>query len=62
MAVDLGSFDAVMKVIHYCLEQGLISDWFLFNTESMRIAPPLIISEAEIEWACGVILAGLDAL
>jgi 4-aminobutyrate aminotransferase-like enzyme len=51
-----------MKVIHYCLEQGLISDWFLFNTESMRIAPPLIISEAEIEWACGVILAGLDAL
>jgi acetylornithine/succinyldiaminopimelate/putrescine aminotransferase len=62
MAVDLGSFDSVMKVIHYCLEQGLISDWFLFNTESMRIAPPLIISEQEIEWACGVILAGLDAL
>ncbi|AEE50623.1 aspartate aminotransferase family protein [Haliscomenobacter hydrossis] len=62
MAMDLGSFDAVLRVIHDCLAQGLISDWFLFNTESMRIAPPLIITEKEIAWACGVILAALDAL
>ncbi|MBK9492858.1 MAG: aspartate aminotransferase family protein [Haliscomenobacter sp.] len=62
MAMDLGSFDAVMKVIQYCLAQGLISDWFLFNTESVRIAPPLIITEAEIKQACGVILEALDKL
>lgn len=60
MAVDLGSFDAVMRTIRYCLERGLISDWFLFNTESIRIAPPLIISEEEIKWACGVILESLE--
>ena len=62
MAMDLGSFDAVMKVIQYCLAQGLISDWFLFNIESVRIAPPLIITEAEIKQACGVILEALDKL
>lgn len=61
MAVDLGSFDRVMRSIKYCLEGGLISDWFLFNTESVRIAPPLIISEEEIRWACGVILESLNA-
>lgn len=59
MALDLGSFDAVMYTIRHCLERGLISDWFLFNTESVRIAPPLIISEEEIKWACGVILESL---
>jgi acetylornithine/succinyldiaminopimelate/putrescine aminotransferase len=62
MAVDLGSFDSVMPLIRHCLDQGLISDWFLFNAESMRIAPPLIISEEEIRWACRVILEGLDQL
>lgn len=61
MAVDLGSFDTVMRSIKYCLERGLISDWFLFNTESVRIAPPLIISAEEIHWACGVILESLNA-
>ena len=60
MAVDLGSFEAVMHTIRHCLERGLISDWFLFNTESVRIAPPLIIGEEEIRWACEVILESLD--
>ena len=39
MAVDLGSFDFVQKVIKDCLENGLITDWFLFNDRSLRIAP-----------------------
>jgi acetylornithine/succinyldiaminopimelate/putrescine aminotransferase len=60
MAVDLGSFDQVMKTIRYCLDHGVISDWFLFNTESIRIAPPLTIEEAEIIQACKVILQSLD--
>jgi acetylornithine/succinyldiaminopimelate/putrescine aminotransferase len=62
MAVDLGAFDRVMQVIRYCLDHGVLSDWFLFNTESIRIAPPLIIGEAEIEQACKVILEALDHL
>ena len=62
MAVELDSFAKVQKVIEVCLEKGLITDWFLFNDRSIRIAPPLIITEAEIEKACGILLEGLDEL
>jgi acetylornithine/succinyldiaminopimelate/putrescine aminotransferase len=61
MAMELDSFDRVQKVIDYCLNNGLIVDWFLFNTESVRIAPPLIITKKEIEKACSIILKALDA-
>ena len=60
MAMELDSFDRVQKVIYYCLNHGLIVDWFLFNTESVRIAPPLIISKKEIETACAIILDALE--
>ncbi len=62
LAVELDSFEKVQKVIKVCLEKGLITDWFLFNDRSIRIAPPLIITEEEIEKACEILLAGLDEL
>ncbi len=62
LAVELDSFEKVQKVIKLCLEKGLITDWFLFNDRSIRIAPPLIITEAEIEKACVILLEGLDGL
>ncbi|MEZ5040912.1 MAG: aminotransferase class III-fold pyridoxal phosphate-dependent enzyme [Saprospiraceae bacterium] len=60
LAVELEDFDFLQNVIKECLHQGLITDWFLFNNRSMRIAPPLIICEAEIRWACGVILDAIE--
>jgi acetylornithine/succinyldiaminopimelate/putrescine aminotransferase len=62
MAVELRDFDEIQRVIKACLAAGLITDWFLFNNRSLRIAPPLTISETEIKWACGVILTALDGL
>ncbi len=62
MAVELDDFDQVQRVIKYCLEKGVITDWFLFNDRSLRIAPPLIITELEIDWACNIILEGLELL
>ncbi|HKK75918.1 MAG TPA: aspartate aminotransferase family protein [Saprospiraceae bacterium] len=62
MAVQLESFEEVRTVIKHCLEKGVIIDWFLFNSESLRIAPPLIISEEEIRQACTIINEGLDLL
>lgn len=59
MAVELSDFDEVRRVIAGCLERGLITDWFLWNERSLRVAPPLTISEGEIEEACGIILAAL---
>lgn len=61
LAVDLGNWDKVQSVIQHCIHHGIITDWFLFNDRSLRIAPPLTISAAEIRWACAVILAGIEA-
>ena len=60
MAVELEDFDAIRATIAGCLERGLITDWFLWNERSLRIAPPLIITEQEIREACKIILAVLD--
>ena len=60
LAVDLGDAAKVQRAIQRCLERGLITDWFLFNDHSLRIAPPLVISEAEIRKACAIIVEALD--
>lgn len=60
LAVELESFEVLIAVIHECLAQGLLTDWFLFNNRSLRIAPPLIITNEEIEWACAVILKAIE--
>ncbi|MGN7719346.1 aspartate aminotransferase family protein [Chitinophaga sp. 22620] len=62
LAVELENFPAVQKVIAHCIANGVITDWFLFAANCIRIVPPLIISDEEIRKACGVLLAGLDAL
>jgi len=43
------------KVIGSCLKKGLITDWFLFKADALRIAPPLTISKEEIGKALGII-------
>ncbi len=62
IAVELSDFASVQAVIKICLDKGLIIDWFLFNSRSLRIAPPLIISEVQIREACGIILEALNAI
>ena len=52
MAVEFESFDKCKKVIDNCIENGVLSDWFLFAANCMRISPPLIISEEQIQKAC----------
>ncbi len=62
MAVELENFAVNKKTIDYCIENGVLTDWFLFAPECMRIAPPLIITDEEIIHACKVICEGLDKL
>jgi len=61
LALELGDFDRVQKVIHHCLENGVITDWFLFNDHCIRIAPPLVISDEEIQLACDVLRRAMEA-
>ena len=62
LGLDVGSFEAVQAVISHCLTLGLITDWFLFNNQSLRICPPLIITHEEIRHSCQMLLEGLDTL
>lgn len=47
-------------VIEKCYEKGLITDWFLFAPDCLRIAPPLTISEEEIRESCSIILSSIE--
>ncbi len=62
LAVELLNYDQVKTVIQHCLAEGLITDWFLFNDRSLRIAPPLIITNEEIDWACAVLAKAIGKL
>lgn len=59
MAVEFDSFETNKKIIDASIAQGVLTDWFLFASNCMRIAPPLTITEDEIKKACAVIVEGL---
>ncbi|MEN9371631.1 MAG: hypothetical protein RLZZ390_417 [Bacteroidota bacterium] len=61
IAIEFDSYDTNKKVIDRCIEKGVFTDWFLFASQCMRVAPPLIISEEEIRSACAVILESCDS-
>ena len=56
MAVEFESFETNKKIIDACITNGVMTDWFLFSANCMRISTPLIISEDEIKKACNIIL------
>jgi acetylornithine/succinyldiaminopimelate/putrescine aminotransferase len=60
LAVEFDDFDTNKRVIDRCIEQGVLTDWFLFSPQCLRIAPPLTISLEEIRRACAVILGCID--
>ncbi len=62
MAVEMESFDFLKAVIDEAITLGLLTDWFLFNDRSMRIAPPLIITSEEIKKACKLILQAINTI
>jgi acetylornithine/succinyldiaminopimelate/putrescine aminotransferase len=61
LAAEMESFDKLKQTIDRCIEMGLVTDWFLFCDNSMRIAPPLTITEDQIREACAIILNVLNS-
>ncbi len=54
-SLQFTDFNTNKKVVNTCIKNGLITDWFLFAPECLRIAPPLCISDDELKEACGLI-------
>ncbi len=63
IAIQLSSFNSesrVQQVIKYCFDRGILLDWFLFNPHAIRIAPPLTISDEQINYICQTINMALN--
>jgi acetylornithine/succinyldiaminopimelate/putrescine aminotransferase len=59
MAVEFDSFESCKRVIDGCIEKGLVTDWFLFASHSLRISPPLTITNEQIDTAARAILQSI---
>jgi acetylornithine/N-succinyldiaminopimelate aminotransferase len=60
LAMELDSFENTLLVVQSAMKLGLISDWFLFASNRVRIAPPLTIRPDEILLACTILKQALD--
>ncbi len=62
VAVDLKDEAKAKKILYLLLDEGVITDWFLFQPTSFRIAPPLCITDEEIDLGLSAVERALDKL
>lgn len=61
MAIELNDPARLQPIVKACKKEGLLVDWFLYNARSIRLAPPLVVNEQEIETMCEKIIKALNA-
>ena len=49
LALHLGSSKRMWDNVHRAWEKGLLIDWFLYNEAAFRLAPPLIITDEQLD-------------
>ncbi|MXV38030.1 aminotransferase class III-fold pyridoxal phosphate-dependent enzyme [Flavobacteriaceae bacterium Ap0902] len=59
LALELESPEYTIEVAKKCMEDGLIVFWLLYETQFMRITPPLTLTNDEIKKGCDIILKNL---
>ncbi len=62
MAVELGESAKLYRLMDLFIEEGILSDWFLYCDTAFRISPPLIITDDEIRNCVALIRKCLDRL
>lgn len=62
MAIEVGSFEKILKLIKVALNNGVVLDWFLFCNTAFRVAPPLSITVKECHDAADLLLKSLDEI
>ena len=55
MAIEFSDFEACKRVIDACIRNGVLTDWFLFASNCLRVSPPLVITETEIKKAAAIV-------
>ena len=60
MVVEFDSFETKKTVLAACIKRGVMTDWYLFASNCMRISPPLMISKKKISEACEKILSSVS--
>lgn len=62
LAVELGSSEKYFRLLDIFIEEGILSDCFLFCESAFRISPPLTITDEEIRSCAALIRSCLDRL
>jgi acetylornithine/N-succinyldiaminopimelate aminotransferase len=60
MSLQFESAALTKKIAAACIENGIITDWFLFAEDRIRIAPPLCITIDELIVAIDKIIASIN--
>ena len=60
MSLQFKSADIAKKIAATCVANGIITDWFLFAEDRIRIAPPLCITNEELSNAIEKIKLSID--
>jgi acetylornithine/N-succinyldiaminopimelate aminotransferase len=56
-SITFKNFDTCKLIIDTCLENGILTDWFLFSSNKLRISPPLNIETSLLEKALATLVA-----
>lgn len=62
LAIELGDIEKCRNFVDLAYKKGLITFFFLFTGTAVRLSPPLIITEEEIQYACKKIQEVLNEL
>ena len=62
LAVELGESAKLYRLMDLFIEEGILSDWFLYCDTAFRISPPLIITDDQIRNCVALIRKCLDRL
>lgn len=62
LAVELGKSEKLYKIMDLFIEEGIMSDWFLYCDTAFRISAPLVITDYEIRDSVRIIRNCLDKI
>lgn len=62
LSIEFQDAKTNFAIIDHCILNGYITDWFLFNDKSLRLAPPLIITESQIDKSSKAIINAINSL